>query len=746
MFSSTPSDKKPSLLTLANRAADASKSHKNVVNLNGGTDQTNNGSQSSAVERTHSANTVWNALRGHKKATPESADDGDAIASIERDVDALVGERIPNHYTSSYYGDDAFKPLIDPIIVLNAIWRWRWPIVATTLVGGVAGVLFALGTPHVYTAYSQVLIDPRQVKLVERDLTPEFLGNESALAIVDSQLESVYTTPVLLSVIEKLSLNQDAEFNGSSDSGIGLFDGIAFVRSLFSDETPIDTNDRLTVENLREAISAERTSRTFVFSISAESQSPRRAAQIANAVTESFIENQRDRESLAARTASTALGGQLVKLKAAVENAEREAEAFAQANSLTRVEGLTLTDNQLVATSSQLSEAKAATIRAKSFAEAAQSANVDSVVNGALPPELVNSALITFRAQFSSLSQNAAALEQALGPRHPRLATAIAARESARGEIAAELQRIIAGTQADLRRAIGHEQQIAASLAQTRAEQGQSGEALITLRELESEIEAAQAIYKAALLRSRETNQLEALVSVNATIISEAEPPLTASSLSRKFIAGSGALAGLLLGLGLAFFAGLRDCVQANKNAPARWPTRPGGNSPTNRRQNVGSSLAAQSNPINATPTALSGHTANSETEMYPRAPYYPYAQTEQQHETQPQHGYAPQGLVHPQQMMHPHMQPAHMPYHPAQMPPQMYGQPHPHMYPAQAPVPQEQFPSNPMQHYGTPDYGVPAGVSQEEMEMEELRASVRELRDVVDHLTQSRSTRQRFG
>lgn len=703
MSNNKPPSRKPSLLTLANRSSNATTSE-NALSQKADQQTRSVFGQSGEADSATSNNSIWKAWRARNEKPTHARSDQDAIASIERDVDALIGNAQAEQYAHPYGDHAAFKPLIDPFIIASAIWRWRWPIIATTFIGGVAGVMIALGTPHVYTAYSQVLIDPRQVKLVERDLTPEFLGNESAMAIVDSQLESVYSTPVLLRVIDKLKLDQNSEFNGSDDKGIGLFDGIAFVRSLFSDETPTDTNSRRTVENLRDAVDAGRNSSTFVFWIAADSQSPQLAADIANSVTQSFIENQIEREATAARTASNALGGQLVKLKTAVENAERKAELFAQANNLARVEGLTLTDSQLVATSAQLSEAKAATIRAKSIAEAAQSASVDAVVSGALPPELVNTSLSTFRAQFSSLSQNAAALEQALGPKHPRLATAIAARESARAEIAAELQRIIAGTQSDLRRAIRNEQQIAASLAETRAEKGQSGEALITLRELEGEIEVAQSVYKAALLRSQETNQLESLVSVNATIISKAEPPLYASSLSRKFIAASGAFAGFMIGLSAAFISGLRDCVQTFKNGSRRNQSPIGGSTVASRRQGFGEGATEHA------PPAMPQRASTSVVDGYPEAAYQPYAHTPQHHEDMRSYSDA-------------YMQHAHSAYAEEPMPQQMYAPPE-------------------LRH----DEDEFALSYEEEREMEELRASVQDIREVLDHLKQTRSARRRFG
>ncbi len=738
MFSNSDSGKKPSLLTLANRQAQAARGaqpHENVVQLNAGGAASGNGGENQG----DLGNSLRKLLRLSEADNSSAQEPGfeAAMASIERDMHAHV------------HGD-VYQPLIDPRVMLGAIWRWRWIIAGSTIIGCAVGAMIAISTPHTYTAYSQVLIDPRQVKLVERDLTPEFLGNESALAIVDSQLESVYSSPVLQRVIDELGLNQDAEFNGLADSGIGLFDGIAFVRSLFSAETPIETSNRITIENLRDAISAERTSRTFIFEISAESQNQRRAAEIANALTDAFIENQREREALAARNATAALGGQLVELKAAVETAERAAESFAQSNNLSRVEGLTLSENQVVATSAQLNEAQAATIRAKSLADAAQSASVDSVVNGALPPELVNSALITFRAQFASLSQNAASLEQALGPRHPRLANAIAAREAARDEIAAELQRIVAGTQSDLRRAVQNEQQIAAALAKNRAAQSQDSEAMITLRELEAEIEAAKSIYKAALLRSRETDQLENLVSVNATIISEAEPPLTASSLPRRFVALTGLFIGLAIGIGMAVLAGLRDSFVSKRSSIPERSTpsvAPSGNA---RRQNsphdrvVQPASQLETNQTNAA-------TAQSENPMY-RAPYHPYASDQQLQQTQ-QHapsGYAQQGYAqqipdnYPQPMIQPQYGPAPQTepaaYHTQSVQPPMYDQP---LYPAM-PMQQDMY-AQPFAGQMPPP-AAPYTSYNEDMELEELRASIREIREAVDHLTQTRSARRRFG
>lgn len=775
MFGNGPKDKKPSLLMQSNAAGQQSNTttaDDNVVSLNGGLDAVSTHRRAKAARKTVKKNPFLAALSGQTNSpkVEQSAYEADqGIADIERDIDDMMrhADEPNDDYAHSYapapafaqQDSDAFKPLLDPAIIFNSIWKWRWPIAGLTILGGIAGSFIAISTPQTYTAYTQILVDPRAIELVENDLTPEFLGTESALAIVDSQLEAVYSTPVLERVIEKTNLDIDTEFNGKGDDGTGLLDGISFVRSLFSDETPVDTSDRITLENLRKAISVERLPRRFVFSITADSYSPRRAAEIANALREAFVEDQQEKQSGAARNATSIIGGQLDALKKAVETAENQAAAYARDNGLKRVEGLTLNDTALVALVGQASEAKSATVRARSLAQAAQAATVDQVVTGGLPPELVNPALTTFRAQFSSLSQNAASLEQSLGPRHPRLANALAARESARSEIDAELQRIVAGTQADLRRAIQNEQQLTAQLNAARSGAGDENQALIKLRELEAEIETAQSIYKTALLRSRETEQLGNIATVNATTITEAQPPLHPSSLSRKIIAGSGAVSGMMLGLGLAFLFGLRDSLRADSagnGQPLRGPTPPPSPKPNNP---AGPRARHTRQPSQSSGQSDSQVAAKNENNMYPGAPYSPYVAMQQpvqqqpMHQPQPMPAYAPQPMMQPQQAYAPQQF-----AQPAMMQPAPYPQPQPQMamqYPPmpvapmmQQPVVQPQYqqaaPQMMQQQFVDPHTQFAA--QQEEAELAELRASVREIRDVVDHLAQSRSTRRRFG
>lgn len=137
------------------------------------------------------------------------------------------------------------------------------------------------------------------------------------------------------------------------------------------------------------------------------------------------------------------------------------------------------------------------------------------------------------------------------------------------------------------------------------------------------------------------------------------------------------------------------------------------------------------------------------------KAPYPPYASDYPTPQAQPhapmghvQQGYAQQVPNHyPQPMMHPQFVPAPNPstmgYHSTSMQAPMYDQPH---YQAmQAPMKQDMYPHQPTAGQMPPTVE-PYSAYDETIELEELRASVRELREVVDHLTQTRSARRRNG
>ena len=177
-----------------------------------------------------------------------------------------------------------WTPLIDPLSVIGGIGRSAKLIAATTLIGAAIGVVIALSTPKKYEAFAELLIDPRDLKLTDRDLTQTGLPNDATLAIVENQVRMLTSGTVLNRVVEQLNLTEDSEFNGQQQGGIGNI--FSSLRALLSSGNGPggDAGDRrhaLAVGNLAESLHVERGGKTFVVSIGAMTEEPEKSALIA---------------------------------------------------------------------------------------------------------------------------------------------------------------------------------------------------------------------------------------------------------------------------------------------------------------------------------------------------------------------------------------------------------------------------------------------------------------------------------
>jgi hypothetical protein len=150
-------------------------------------------------------------------------------------------------------------------------------------------------------------------------------------------------------------------------------------------------------------------------------------------------------------------------------------------------------------------------------------------------------------------------LSTQLGPRHPQLQALQSQLSGARGLIDTEIRRIASSTQTELKRAVQLEQELSSRLAQLKVRQGDLSNEMVTLRELERGVTAQRSVPEAYLLRARETGEQQGINAANISVISKAYPPLEALPPSRSTIAMAGLVFGLLAGVGIGGVRGTMD-------------------------------------------------------------------------------------------------------------------------------------------------------------------------------------------
>ena len=145
---------------------------------------------------------------------------------------------------------------------------------------------------------------------------PDIPGFASrAASYLESQARVIASDSIKTRVIEKLGLDKDPDYGGPARGG--LFSGL-----FGADKAATDRKALLyALAALDRSVTVRRGERTFVIDISATASDPEKAAQVANALAESYLEDQAAVRADAAQRATAALTGRLEELRSRVQPA-----------------------------------------------------------------------------------------------------------------------------------------------------------------------------------------------------------------------------------------------------------------------------------------------------------------------------------------------------------------------------------------------------------------------------------------
>jgi uncharacterized protein involved in exopolysaccharide biosynthesis/Mrp family chromosome partitioning ATPase len=511
----------------------------------------------------------------------------------------------------------------DPIGYVLGFFRRRWLSLAVMgLIGLAVGVALAFITPNRYSATTQLLIDPRDLRVLQNEISPQSMGSDATTAYLESQARVIASDSIKRKVIDKLALDRDPDFGGPRG---GLLQSLGVSRAPSSDaRDPV----LLALGAMDKQVLVRRGDRTFVIDITTISGDGAKSARIANAMAETYLEDQMAVRSESAQRASNSLTSRLSELRERVRVAEDKVEKYRAANNLVGASGKLVTDEQLALGNTQLAQARARTADAQAKFDQVRLVRPSSIEAGATPEALNSASIAAFRAQLgSALTREADALVL-YGAQHPALVSAQAQVRDARRQIAEELARTVQASRAELDRARAAETAISAQVERLKRDTLATSQAAVQLRELERDADASRQVYQAFLLRARETSEQSGVDSTNARVITAAVAPLEKMGPNRKLFALLGLLAGLAAGLALGL---LRDVLTGRRDRMARPAASADGSSvqavaeaPVRSRADVEADVVptsrerAKTEPVRASALSARGvvpFTARAETE-----------------------------------------------------------------------------------------------------------------------------------
>ncbi len=483
--------------------------------------------------------------------------------------------QLEDHYSPEPeygYGPGA-RPAIGFADIFETLRRgWRIPLYGCLIgLGLAAAYVVVVKVP--YKSSARILIDRSVNRYLQTNkISDQPTFDESEIA---SQVYVLSSDSVIVPVVRSLKLAHDSEFASQRNpGGVTFLDQFAklaeIFRSIVGGNTDTKTEsdsgaERTAVEALLKRLTVNREDVANVINVTFESQDPNKAANIANAIADTYISSTVEGKLKSTKVVGQWLQERLTELKAQATEADRALQDYKIANNFPTDSRSPQNSELLANLKTQLANARLAVAEAKERVDLIQRTDSEGILtalgtdallnparSGKINFALNNSDLVRLRAQYRDLTARETDLASRVGPKHAIIVKLRAQIETQRAAIRAEEKRISDVYFSEYQVAKARESELAASVAQLAGETGVNSEAQTTLRELEGSAETLRNLYNSTLQKFKEVNtvQTETMPVQNARIITRAAAPLYKSSKKPMAILAGSAMLGLFLGVG----------------------------------------------------------------------------------------------------------------------------------------------------------------------------------------------------
>jgi polysaccharide biosynthesis transport protein len=444
----------------------------------------------------------------------------------------------------------------DIIASLKSLARRRFGILVLVFsLSVICGAIYLYVTPPKFLALAEILIDTRKAQLFQQ---PSVVGDATVDSVaVESQIEVLKSQAIAASVVKDLHLTSDPEFVGSKP---GIFRSI--LGSLAPGTAPTEADLQQRAEDVfRSKLLPRRVAATYVIDIGFLSLSPDRAAQIANATANAYIDDQLEAKYQATRKAGTWLQERIQELRQQASAAEQAVLDFKKANNIVDTGGRLIGEQQLAELNSQIVTTRAATAEAKArldrLSEITKNdiSDLDNVIRSpdpAVADALRSDVISKLRSQFLEAASQEAVYSARLGRNHLVVVNLRSQMFEMRKAIFDELKRIQETFKSDYQIALAREQSVQRSLAETVAQSQSTNQAQISLKDLDSKAQTYRAIHDNFVQRYMESLQQQSFPYTEARVITHAARPGGKSQPNSILVMAAATVGGLFFAFGTA--------------------------------------------------------------------------------------------------------------------------------------------------------------------------------------------------
>jgi succinoglycan biosynthesis transport protein ExoP len=430
------------------------------------------------------------------------------------------------------------------------LWQRRVSIFGVTLICAAAAFVVVNAITPQFRSESRLLLEAHQNVFLRADADKNADTTTIDPEAVTSQIQVVLSRDLARKVVNTMKLADKPEFDPAA-AGASPLRALLGLVGIGRSPSAMSKEER-TLEAFYDHLNVYAVEKSRVIAVDFSSANPDLAANVANAVAETYLQMQQTAKQDQTRAAGTWLAGEIDKMRKKVADAEAKVEQYRAKSNLfvgsnnTSLPAQQLSDlnAQIAAARGQQADLQARANQLRALIKSGKLIDSSFIANSETMRRLVDQRM-TLRAQLAEQSTT-------LLDRHPRI-------QELRAQVA-EIDRLIRSEGERLARQLDNDAVVAgdriktltASLNQVKQNASQTNEQDVELRALEREAKTQRALLESYLVKYREASARDSINAAppEARIISRASPALQPAYPKKLPIVLIAAFAGFALSAG----------------------------------------------------------------------------------------------------------------------------------------------------------------------------------------------------
>jgi succinoglycan biosynthesis transport protein ExoP len=450
---------------------------------------------------------------------------------------------------------------------LNAVYKYRYVVIAVFVLVMLGVLVRTFTTTPMYRATTSLLIEDERGASIAGFNTQSSTSYQDPEPYFQTQLRILEGRELAGRVVERLHLENEPEFNGQGPQRTGLssvlhtmkVQALGSMRKL-TGATPPQGSETVSkpakdalVNAFLGSVSLDPLHGSRLVNVSVTSSNPTFAARASDALVEEYVNQNLELRTDSSRKSLNFLGDEIGKQQHKVEDSERAMADYREHNNALSLEDR---QNTVVASLNQLNDqyTRAKTDRIKSEAQYKQVEGLAPnafVALDSIPAVAQNANVVTLRQRLTDLQREKTTLNARYGEKNPLVITNANAIEDTAKQYQAAVAAAVGAIKNEYETALSQERRLSAELESQKGAAMDLNRKGVNYTVLEREAQSNRQIYEALLQRQKELQVVSNSGGNNVRLMDRAVVPGAPYTPDVRRNLLLGALAGLLLSLGL---------------------------------------------------------------------------------------------------------------------------------------------------------------------------------------------------